>query len=97
MMDMRMKNETEVRLAVREWLTKNASKRKRGTAPSPELTDETLIIDQGVVSSLKLMQLVVFIGELRGSPVEMDGVAPAQLASVNAIWTHFFAGHVDGA
>jgi hypothetical protein len=85
-------SEADVRKALRDWLTKTAAKKKRAGQPLPAIADDTLLIEQGVISSLKLMELVLYIGELKGTPVDTSMISAPMLGSIDAIYKSFFSG-----
>lgn len=80
-------NEGEIRRSLREWL----SRASKGTPP-PEVRDDTLLMEQRVISSLQLAELLLYLEQLRGRPIEIEDLTPAAFRSVDALWKHFFGG-----
>jgi acyl carrier protein len=84
----------QARVELREWLVKAAKKTKRKpTDLQPDqITDETLIVQQKVISSMKFMELLMFIESLTGEAIDATSVDPSMLASINTICANFFPG-----
>ena len=82
-----MKTETEVRTALRAWIV-----RTRGKVRQKDLADDTPILERRIVKSLDIMDLILFLEELRGLPIDVEALKPGVFRSIDAIWTNFFAG-----
>ncbi len=80
-------DERAVRRRLREWI---AARSGRGT--TFPLTDQTRILEVGLVSSLDTVEMVLFIEELRGEEVDPGEIEPEFFTSVDALWEGFFAG-----
>ena len=79
-------NEQHIRTQLRQWILEHSK------APSrAELTDQTAILETGLVSSLDIVELVLFIEELRGDEIDTDDIEPEVFASVDSLWEGFFA------
>ena len=79
-------NESEIRTQLRDWIYGRAKDK-------PErLDDRTPILDDGILSSLDIVELVLFIENLRGTEVDVDALQPESFRDVDAIWKAFFAG-----
>jgi acyl carrier protein len=57
-------NENVQRL--REWILAH------GKLNGSELTDETQLLEERVLSSLQIMDLILFLEQLRGAPVDVE-------------------------
>ncbi|MCB9885704.1 MAG: acyl carrier protein [Planctomycetes bacterium] len=79
-------SETEHRRQLRDWI-KNRSRQEGAGA----ITDDTAILEEGILSSLDIVELVLFIESLRGSDVDLESIDPEAFTSVNTIYTAFFA------
>jgi acyl carrier protein len=80
-------NEQHVRSQLRAWILEHSK------APGRvELTDQTPILETGLISSLDIVELVLFIEELLGEEVETDEIEPEVFSSVDSLWQGFFAG-----
>ena len=81
-----MTNEAEIREQLRTWIWNRAKDKPY------ELKDDTKILDDGVLSSLDIVELVLFIENLRGSEVDVDALQPDSFKDVDSIFKSFFAG-----
>lgn len=79
-----MKSETEVRSSLRKWIVEHAKK------PANDLNDETKILEEGIVSSLDIVELVLFIESLRGEEVDTEDIDPEVFTSVSTLYAAFF-------
>ena len=75
------------REALRQWLSE-----KSGEISVEQLSDDLPIIEQRVITSLQVMDLLLFIEELRGVPVCIHEVSPKAFTSINAICEVFLEG-----
>lgn len=80
-----MKNEVEVRAALRDWIVRTS-----GKVPASEIADDTPILERRIVKSLDILDLILFLEELRGSPIDVGNLKPGVFRSIDAIWTNFF-------
>ena len=78
-------DEAEIRGQLREWIRAHA----RGGS-SPELDDETPILEDGLLSSLDVVELILFVEELRGEEVDVESLEPEVMESVNTLYDAFF-------
>jgi acyl carrier protein len=80
-----LKPEAEIREALRSWILAHA----RGGSDQ-ELRDDTPILDAGFLSSLDVVELVLFIENLRGAEVDVDAIEPEALTSLDTLIQTFF-------
>jgi acyl carrier protein len=85
-----MKTETEVRRALREWVI-----RTNGKIAADALTDRTPIIEQRIVTSLQITDLLLFLEELTGRAIDVEKLKPGIFRDIDAIYENFF-GKADG-
>lgn len=76
--------ETEVRQQLRTWIFNRAKDKPA------DLRDDTPVLERGILSSLDVVELILFIEKLRGSEIEVEGLEPAAFHDVNAIYKTFF-------
>jgi acyl carrier protein len=81
-----MMNETEIRTQLRGWIYDRAKDKPES------LRDDTPILDGGILSSLDIVEFVLFIENLRGSEVDVDALQPDSFQDVDSIFKSFFAG-----
>lgn len=80
-----MNAETSIRRALRDWVIKNSGRIK------PEaLTDDTPIIEQRIISSLQVMDLILFVEKLTGKPIDVEHLKPGVFRNISAIYRNFF-------
>lgn len=77
--------ESEVRRSLRQWITKHAK-----NPPGPGFSDETMILEQGILSSLDIVEFVLYIESVRGEEVDTDAIEPDAFTNINALYKAFF-------
>ena len=82
-----MKTEREIREALREWIVRKSG----GKVQAHELTDQTPLIEQRIITSIQAMDLILFIERLRERPVDVERLKPGVFRTVDAIYASFFA------
>lgn len=80
-----MTTETEIKQALRDWIVKT-----NGKIQPDALSDNTPIIEQRVITSLQVMDLIFFIEKLSGSSIEVESLKVGVFRSVDAIYENFF-------
>jgi acyl carrier protein len=78
--DERLPNAQDARSALRKWLLARDPKLRPET-----LTARTLLLEARIVTSLQLMDLVLFVEELRGRAIAPESLRPEAFASIDAI------------
>ena len=58
---------------------------------TPPLSDATPLIEEGILSSVQVPDLILFIEDLRGRPVDIAELKPGSFRSVEAIVAAFFS------
>lgn len=79
-------NETDVRRELKAFVRKCAK-----LPAGAELADDTPILATGLLTSLDVTQLFLFIESLRGSEIDLSQTSPEVLASIDTLWAAFFA------
>lgn len=75
-----------VRQQLREWILQHAHR------PAPGgLRDDTPILEQRVITSLQLMELILFIERLSGRSVVVTQLKPGSFRTIDSIYQTFFA------
>jgi len=80
-----MSNGLQIRQALRDWIVANSGK----VAPE-EVTEETPIIERRIISSLQVMDLILFLEQLGGRPIDVERLEPGAFHSIDAIVRGFF-------
>lgn len=76
--------ESEVRRQLKHWIVEHAKN------PVSTLDDDTPILDQGILSSLDIVEFVLYIESLRGEEVDTEAIGPEAFQSVDALYEAFF-------
>jgi acyl carrier protein len=82
-----MKTEEEIRQSLRDWIIKT-----NGKIRAEELNDETPIIEYRIISSLQVMDLIIFLERLSNKTVEVEDLKPGVFRDINSIYRTFFKG-----
>lgn len=79
-------DEARIRSQLKTWIVEHTK------APKPVVVeDDTRILEKGILSSLDVVEFVLFIESLRGEEVDTDAIEPEAFASVDALYRFFFA------
>lgn len=78
-------NTLDAKSALREWILA----RNRRVRPE-ELKDDTPILRQRVITSLQLMDLILFLEELGAKSITIDRMRPGAFDSIDTICRAFF-------
>ena len=76
--------EAEIKTQLREWILEHAKDQPA------ELLDDTPILEHGILSSLEVVELILFVEHLLGDEVETDDLDADSIRDVNAIYQTFF-------
>ena len=82
-----MKSQVEIRATLRDWVV-----RTNGKVSPADIRDDTPILERRIVKSLDIMDLILFLEELRGRPIDVEKLKPGVFRDIDAIWENFFAG-----
>lgn len=77
--------EQEIKARLRDWIAKHS--KAQGKA---NFSDDTKILEEGILSSLDIVEFVLFIESLRGEDIDTDDIEPAVFTSINTLYTAFF-------
>ena len=80
-------NEVEVKGKLRSWII-NQSKQH---VEDHELTDDTPVIESGLLSSLDVVEFVLYIESLLGDEIDLEDLEPEVFTSTNTMYETFFA------
>ena len=78
--------EQEVRAKLRDWIAKHAKK-----PLTADFNDATPVLELGILSSLDVVEFVLFIESLRGEDVDPDSIEPEAFTNINTLHSAFFA------
>lgn len=77
---------SEVRDALRQWVRAHNPE-----VPPDEPADGTPLIERRYLTSLQVADMLLFIEELRRSPIDPNRLRPGSFRSIDAIYSAFFA------
>lgn len=80
-----MNNGVQIRQALRDWIVANS-----GKVVPEELTGATPIIERRIISSVQVMDLILFLEQLGGKPIDVERLEPGAFHSIEAIVRGFF-------
>lgn len=78
-----MKTEENVKTQLRGWI-------KAKCHTGEEVTDDLNVIETRIISSLDIMELIIFIEQIKGEKFNLKNIKPGSFNSVNSIYTSFF-------
>ena len=79
-------DEQNIRSQLRDWIDEH-----KKTSIAAALDDQTPLLETGLLSSLDIVEFVLFIEELRGDEVDTDEIEPEVFTSIDTLWDGFFA------
>lgn len=80
-----MNTEAEIRQTLREWVSQ-----KNSTMAPTDLSDTTPLIEQRLISSLHILELILLLEQLRQRPIDVAQLKPGVFRDVNTIYQQFF-------
>jgi len=79
-------NPTTTRSLLHQWVVE-----QNGRVSPEEITYDTRLLERRIITSLQIMELILFIERLRGASIDVQQIGPGSFRSINAIMTHFFS------
>ena len=80
-----MKNETDIRQNLREWIAQ-----KSGKLQPQDISDDTPIIEQRIIKSLQIPDLILYIEEHTGRAIDVEQLKPGVFRNIDTIYRNFF-------
>jgi acyl carrier protein len=80
----------QVKAELRAWIQSQCKR-----VESPLIENDTAILEQGLVSSLQLMDLILFIEEHSGRGVDIDSLKPGAFRNIDTIFARFYGRGID--
>lgn len=71
---------------IRQWILE-----KNPAVDAAAFADDTPLLERKILTSIQIMDLILFLEHLQGRPVDIDQVQPENFHSLNTIHTAFFA------
>ena len=81
-----MNNETEIKQALREWIAK-----KNRNCDIASILDDTPILENRIITSVQIMDLILYLENLTNNPVNIEQVQPGVFCCIDSIYSAFFA------
>ena len=81
-----------VKQELREWLARTS-----GRVTAGEIEDATPLVTRGILKSVHVLDLILWIEERRGRPIDPERIRPGSFATIDAIHACFFEGEDDRA
>jgi acyl carrier protein len=78
-------SEADIRAKLRRWILVRAQ-----AESDREMHDDTPILEPGLLSSLDVVELILFIESLRGEEVDVDLIEPEAFTDLNTLYDTFF-------
>lgn len=78
-------SETEVRAQLRSWILERA-----GAEDQADLRDDFPLLEEGLLSSLDVVELILFIESLTGEEVDVSVLEPESFSSIDTVYRTFF-------
>lgn len=75
---------TSRRTQLRDWVIRTSVRIARD-----ELKDDTPLLEHRIITSLQVMDLILFIESLSGRPVDVEQLRPGLFRDVDTICRHF--------
>jgi hypothetical protein len=75
-----------VKTRIRDWILA-----KNPQVNAAALQDDTALLEQKILTSIQIMDLILFLEHLQERPLDIDQVQPENFYSVNTICAAFFA------
>ena len=88
-----MKGEQEIRRLLRQWIVEHC----RQDVAVFDIDDATPILVSGLLSSIQVAELVLYIEHLLGAEIPLDDLEADVFHSVDALWQRLFAPWVQPA
>lgn len=79
-------SEKEIRAELRKWVLERTSAKGK-----TDLDDHSPILADGLLSSLDVVEFILFIESLRGEEIDVDALQPEVFTSIDTIFGAFFA------
>lgn len=79
-----MNEESRMKDELRKWIAA-----KNGKIEADQISDETAIIEQRIISSLQIMDLILFLEKLTETPVEVESLKPGAFKNIDSIYRNF--------
>lgn len=80
-----MSDETHIRAALKEWIAES-----NGETRIEDLADDTPLFRTGILKSVQVTDLILYIEELAGRAVDVEELKPGVFTDIDTIYRNFF-------
>lgn len=80
-----MNTEQEIKQSLKQWIAK-----KSKDCDIDAISDDTAILEQRIITSMQIMDLILYLENLSGQAVNIDQVQPGVFSCINSIYNAFF-------
>jgi acyl carrier protein len=77
--------ESDIRTHLKSWIAKHSK-----SSSIADIRDDTPILEQGILSSLDIVELVLYIENLRGEEIDAEEIDPEAFVSIDSLYENFF-------
>ncbi|MCI0504564.1 MAG: hypothetical protein L0Z73_00495 [Gammaproteobacteria bacterium] len=77
--------EQEIKTKLSAWVAGQSSGYHADSVPF-----DLRIIEQRIITSVQIMELILFLEHLRGEPINPMQIKPGAFSTINSIYQHFF-------
>lgn len=88
-----MKSEAEVKQTLRAWIVKANG----GKIKPEELKDDTPIIEERIITSLQIMDLILQLEKITGQPLDVEQLKPGVFKNIDTIYNNFCSDNSPGS
>ena len=81
-----MSNQHEIRMQLKEWIAA-----KHDDLEAASIPDDKALIPSGMLTSLQLMEFILFLEELSNQAISIEDLKPGSFKDINTIMEGFFA------
>jgi acyl carrier protein len=79
-------NEMEIKEQIRTWIAGKNTK-----VSLDEIQLDTPILEKKIISSLQVMDLILYLESLKKGAISLDNMKPCSFTDINTIYKSFFA------
>ena len=80
-----MNTESKIRAQIRDWIVRTSAR-----IAATELCDRTPLIEWRILTSAEVMDLILFLEELRGEVIDVETLGPGIFRDIDTIYRCFF-------
>jgi acyl carrier protein len=81
-----MSQKQDIKNRLSRWMAEQSSIYQQDSVPF-----DLPIIEQRIITSVQIMELILFLEHLRGEPIHPMQIKPGAFSSIDSIYQHFFS------